>query len=168
MANSNFPFYKKVRSGLYICRAHFSNTFCRKKSYLLLIFFAIRAFSTCEAQTIAIDSLKKNLNDSKTGQLSTLFELCWRGESLPGNEYLMYALKAKQICIQNNDIENRLRSEFFIARSYNLRGRADTALQIVLKALKRLLIPISFFRHFAIKPGTKLQPYQAQEIKRIH
>jgi signal transduction histidine kinase len=148
MANSNFPFYKKVRSGLYICRAHFSNTFCRKKSYLLLIFFAIRAFSTCEAQTIAIDSLKKNLNDGKTGQLSTLFELCWRGESLPGNEYLMYALKAKQICIQNNDIENRLRSEFFIARSYNLRGRADTALQICVKSLKEIIDTNKFFSVF--------------------
>src|SRR5580693_7342603 len=116
MANSNFPYYKKEKSGLNIRRGFFSNTTCLQKSYLLLILFTINTLPYCQAQTPAIDSLKKSLISDQPAQLSTLFELCWRGESLPANEYLMYALKAKQICIQNNDNENRLRAEFFIAR----------------------------------------------------
>jgi signal transduction histidine kinase len=144
MVNRISPLHKNEESGLAKFR-YILNIWGWQKNNILLVFFLIAVCMYCNAQTTAIDSLKKSLGNGQPAQLSTLFELCWRGESLPANEYLMYALKAKQICIQNNDNENRLRAEFFIARSYNLRGRADTALQICDRSLREISDTGKFF-----------------------
>ncbi len=111
-----------------------SLVFCK---IFFTIFFLCNVLSIrVQSQTPAIDSLKKELDNPQSNKLSTLFELCWRGESMPAKDYMMFAQKAKQISIQNNDKTSRLQSEFFIARCYNIRGRADTALLICNAGLK--------------------------------
>ncbi len=113
-------------------------SFCILKLFFIISFLAAGIFFRSYAQTPAIDSLKKSLLNTSTDKLSTIFELCWRGESMSTDTVIMLAEKAKQISIQNNDNAHKFLAEVFIARSFYLKGRADTALQICNNGLKQI------------------------------
>src|SRR5580698_3602171 len=97
----------------------------------VLLFFVFNTFLLrLQAQTPAIDSLKQELKNPKSEKLPILFELCWRGESMAPDSVIIFAEKAREICIRENDTKQMLYADVFTARSYYLKGRADTALQI--------------------------------------
>ena len=83
-----------------------------------------------DGQTPIIDSLRRSLNDPQNDKLATLFALGWQGESMPSDTLMMYAKEARRISLQSKDPQAYLRSEFFIAKSFNLKGMSDSSLAI--------------------------------------
>jgi signal transduction histidine kinase len=110
-------------------------------SIFKLIFLLLLAgipIQLIQAQTPIIDGLKQKLKDPLADQLNTLFEICHHGESMPADSELYFAKKAEQISLERKDIHGRLLSEFYIAVSYNMKGRADTALRLCEKGIKEI------------------------------
>lgn len=105
--------------------------------FLIFIIFFV-SINVSKSQTPAIDSLKKSLSNPQGNKLATLFALCDGGESMSADTVLAFAQLAKQISLQNNDNMSRLKADFFIARSYNMKGRADTALTLCNKGLQQI------------------------------
>jgi signal transduction histidine kinase len=103
--------------------------------YLLIVFMS---HNTGFSQTPAIDSLKNELNNPKSDKLSILFGLCRRGESMSADSMMMFARKAKEISAHSNNFQNMLQSDIFIARSFLLKGMADSCLDICNEALMKL------------------------------
>jgi signal transduction histidine kinase len=102
--------------------------------FLIFIF----PITILRSQSPIIDSLKKNLTDTQSNQIKTLFELCKYGSSLPSDSFLLYAQKAKQLSIAKKDFENELYADFYTGKCFVYEGKADTALQISETDLKKV------------------------------
>ena len=137
--NTDNQIYRKPESCFHILRTGI--LYCRRSANLLsflFLFLCCSFYTMVQSQTRVIDSLKKSLSDSQSDKLSTLFELCWRGESMAADSELSFAQTAKQISIEKKDDAAKLEADFFIARSYNMKGRADTALVLCDKGLQQI------------------------------
>jgi signal transduction histidine kinase len=133
------------------------------KSLILSLLILCFSDKVSYGQTPIIDSLKKELSDPKSDKLSTLFALGWQGESMPADTLMMYAKKAKQISLQNRDNQAFLQSIFFIAKSFNLKGRSDSSLRLCNWGMEQITdikkMPVLFhqFMWYKIVSLTKLR-----------
>ena len=138
------------------CINIFHTRYCEQVIYKRFIFFTAKIFflsitvffvsqTKVHSQTPAIDSLKRSLFDTQADKLSILFELCRHGESMPADTLMMFAEEAKQLSIQNKDNNSLLQSEFFIARSYTLKSKPDSTLQICNQGLQQVKDTNSMF-----------------------
>jgi signal transduction histidine kinase len=112
--------------------------FCSYRLFLIIFIMVDCYLLPVQSQTPAINSLKKELHNPQSNKLSTLLALCWRGESMSSDTIIMYAREAKQISVRNGDPRDELLADAFIARSYYLKGGADTALSICNAGLARV------------------------------
>jgi len=137
--NTDHQIYRKPECCFNILRKGI--LYCRGRNHLvsfLALFISVGFYTTLQSQTPVIDSLKKSLSDSQRDKLSILFELCWHGESMAADSELRFAQTAKQISIEKKDDAGKLEADFFIARSYNMKGRADTSLVLCDKGLQQI------------------------------
>ena len=100
----------------------------------LFVFSNINSYS----QTPVIDSLKRQLNSNHSPDLSTLFELCSHGESMPADSLEKYAAIAQKISVQKKKLHGKFQSDFYIGESFLYKGRADSALNISNEDLKEI------------------------------
>ncbi|MGN6531064.1 MAG: tetratricopeptide repeat-containing sensor histidine kinase, partial [Ginsengibacter sp.] len=113
-----------------------------KNFYYKILFVPIYLFVfsniNCYSQTPVIDSLKRELHSGKPLKISTLFELCNHGESMPADSLAKYAGMAQKISIQNQNLHNKLESDFYIGESFLYKGMSDNALSICNEDLKEI------------------------------
>lgn len=121
------------------------NFFDRRKILATgLLVFALTATATlASAQTKTIDKLKHQLSTSRNPrqQLAIMFSLCEQNDSFAADTSLSLALKTNRLAKQLNEREAVFKSAYYIARSYNTKGKVDTALQICNAQLAQIKKP---------------------------
>src|SRR6185437_10447836 len=100
------------------------------------IFLNVFLVTSSYSQTPVIDSLKRELRNTRQDKISTLFGLCSHGESMPADSLAKFATMAKKISIENKNLHGQFLSDFYIVESYSYKGMADSALEICNKDLK--------------------------------
>jgi signal transduction histidine kinase len=109
---------------------------------LRTIFFLLYGVYALEStgQTPLIDSLKKNITDSKSLQnkLNAILALCEQRQSLNTDTLFYYASLAGKMAMALKDVKNTALANYFVSNSLSRKGELDGALSITNENLEKL------------------------------
>lgn len=108
--------------------------------YGMILVFSACLSTQLYAQTLTIDSLKKNISLATTSgkQLNAVLALCDQGYSLNPDTLMAYAAKAKNIATQRKDLHGEAEALYYQSFALTNKGLIDSSLNMAEQCLQML------------------------------
>lgn len=109
----------------------------RQSSYIIFLFISLTFFTSLHSQTRIIESLKKNIQASKTnnGKLQAIFALCEQGYSLHPDTLMHYARAAETIALRIRNRREEVRAMYYQSSALTYKGLVDSSLNVANQCL---------------------------------